>query len=632
MTSLFKRLNTYRRLGVFNILSVVYYRWQVKSGYFEKVMPVSSWVFAEAHELMPAATSLPVAKAPYKVSFFSSAVFEQTSPPAWFLNPYNNLSLEPSKHHWSKIPDFGLSIGDVKTVWELSRFDWLIKACWQTRNTQESPVNINEWLRSWCECNPINQGINWKCAQEVSIRAINMVIANYILDANEQFKRSDTQHFLFVHLQRILPTVRYAKAQDNNHGTSEAAALFTIGHLLSTSNNKTIAAEAKKAGGIGRRLLEDRCAKLINENGDFSQYSVNYHRMMLDTLSFAEIMRVQLGAARFSENFLAKARKATCWLLNVTDPRSGDAPNIGTNDGSLLFNCDDIDFRDFRPSCQLACSVFFKEVVFDEHTHSLSRIFASSITQLQNEAKQTPKNQNTPLLTAQSTFGSSVHSSFKRIGNKTTFGILKVPNNRFRPSQADALHLDLWHQGKNIIRDAGTYSYNPPPEFTDDLGDTTFHSTVQADDRSQMPKLSRFLYAGWLAPNEVALDPGRNSSRGSDSVLAIAGGYTDSLGVTHIRKVSFKANAFQINDQVEGVTSGAVLRFRLYPGNWIYNDNSVSLDDVTLEVTGQTIVSSYLTESVESRYYLRIDPVPVFEVELSGDGVINTTLRLTNLS
>ena len=40
---------------------------------------------------------------------------------------------------------------------------------------------------------------------------------------------------LAVHLKRIAPTLHYAMAQDNNHGTSEAAALFIGGTARSAT-------------------------------------------------------------------------------------------------------------------------------------------------------------------------------------------------------------------------------------------------------------------------------------------------------------------------------------------------------------------------------------------------------------
>jgi hypothetical protein len=60
---------------------------------------------------------------------------------------------------------------------------------------------------------------------------------------------------------------------------------------------------------------------------------------------------------------------------------------------------------------------------------------------------------------------------------------------RFRPSQADALHLDFWLAGSNVLRDAGSYSYNTEPEWLNVFpGHNASHNTVQFDDRDQMPR------------------------------------------------------------------------------------------------------------------------------------------------
>ena len=83
---------------------------------------------------------------------------------------------------------------------------------------------------------------------------------------------------IHLHLQRIAPTLSYAIGQDNNHGTSEAAALFIGGSWLQTLG---LPAGARWAA-LGRRWLENRAVRLIGEDGSFSQYSLNYHRVMLD--------------------------------------------------------------------------------------------------------------------------------------------------------------------------------------------------------------------------------------------------------------------------------------------------------------------------------------------------------------
>ena len=41
--------------------------------------------------------------------------------------------------------------------------------------------------------------------------------------------------------------------------------------------------------------------------------------------------------------------------------------------------------------------------------------------------------------------------------------MLRLPTYNFRPAHADPLHFDLWSNGENILRDAGTFSYNSNP-------------------------------------------------------------------------------------------------------------------------------------------------------------------------
>jgi hypothetical protein len=102
--------------------------------------------------------------------------------------------------------------------------------------------------------------------------------------------------FVSEHCQRIASTLAYAMAQNNNHGTNEAAALFIGGSWLEKLDKKAIYWQK-----IGRRWLENRAKYLIETDGSFSQYSVNYHRVMLDTVWMAEFWRREVGKKAFSE-------------------------------------------------------------------------------------------------------------------------------------------------------------------------------------------------------------------------------------------------------------------------------------------------------------------------------------------
>ena len=85
----------------------------------------------------------------------------------------------------------------------------------------------------------------------------------------------------------VAPKIGYAVGQDNNHGTSEAAALFIGGRWLAALGHPV----GTRWERNGRRWLEERAQRLIERDGSCSQYSVNYHRLMLDTLSVVEIWR-----------------------------------------------------------------------------------------------------------------------------------------------------------------------------------------------------------------------------------------------------------------------------------------------------------------------------------------------------
>jgi len=52
---------------------------------------------------------------------------------------------------------------------------------------------------------------------------------------------------------------------------------------------------------------------------------------------------------------------ASDWLYRLTDAATGDAPNIGANDGAQILQLTDAAYRDFRPSVALAQAVWKQE-------------------------------------------------------------------------------------------------------------------------------------------------------------------------------------------------------------------------------------------------------------------------------
>ncbi|MCO7565658.1 heparinase II/III-family protein [Pseudomonas sp. S 311-6] len=524
------------------------------------------------------------------------------APPDWHLNPLTGVRVPDPEREWWRIADFDRAVGDIKCIWEASRFDWALAFAQRACNGDDTAIaRLNHWLTHWCQQNAPYRGPNWKCGQEASIRLLHLAMSAVILDQHRQ-PLPGLMALVSLHLKRIEPTLSYAMAQDNNHGTSEAAALYIGGTWLMKNGHP----EGERYYRAGRRWLENRACRLIERDGSFSQYSVNYHRVMLDTFSMVEVWRRKFDLPAFSQSFQAKVRAAASWLYAFVDESTGDAPNIGANDGARLLPLTDTDYRDFRPSVQLAMALFLCQRAYRE----------IGAWDLPLQWLDLPAPVAVAERPGSQQFDQGGYVVLRQQGSKA---VLRYPRFRFRPGQADALHLDLWHDGHNLLRDAGSFSYNVDAEWLNYFPGTASHNTVEFDERDQMPRLSRFLFGDWLRTRN--LEP---LARG-DGVVTCAAGYRDGKGATHDRHVTLGANSLQVRDEIAGFTGKAILRWRLRPGEWVLDGNGVSNGTQRLSVAANVaIVRCELVEGWESRYYLEKTRLPVLEVEVAAAGVLIT--------
>ncbi|KAF0809837.1 hypothetical protein A167_01377 [Alcanivorax sp. S71-1-4] len=506
---------------------------------------------------------------------------------------------------WFQLPDYDVAIGDIKGIWEASRFDWVLSlAQHAAMGSDESLQRLNEWLADWFHCNRPYQGPNWKCGQEASIRVMHLLMAAYLLEQVE-LPLQGLVDAVEVHLKRIAPTMLYAVGQDNNHGTSEAAALFMGGTWLARQGR----AVGVRYGAQGRKWLAERASRLIMPDGSFSQYSVNYHRVMLDTYSWVELWRRMLDEPAFHSSLYDRLKLATDWLANMVVSPDGDAPNLGANDGARLIPLTDTDYRDFRPSVQLATVIF----------HGASAYLAPGAYDLPlawlGVAKPDVSHD------ARST-RDYPDGGFCLIRTADAAVLFRFPVFRFRPSQCDLLHVDLWTSGLNLLRDAGTYSYNSGDQWQDYFGSTEAHNTLQFDDRDQMPRLSRFLYGAW--PKVCHRVPLHEQG----GVWCCEAGFRDWRGAEHIRALSFQSGLLRVEDVIKGFRSHATLRWRLAPGEWVLTDSGVqgALGKVDIRAVDASI-QLRLVEGQESRYYSHRQAVPVLEAIVRKECTIISEIR-----
>lgn len=531
-------------------------------------------------------------------------------PPKWTTNPLSGEHFALPLKPWWKITDFNESIGDIKLIWELSRMNWVIAFAQRARNgDKKSLINLNKWLEDWLKNNPPYLGPNWKCGQEASIRIINLCCGALILDDIKNTTKG-LQELIRLHLQRISSTISYGIAQDNNHGTSEAAALFIGGSWLDSLGSL----DGKKYESLGRKFLHNRTSKLVQKDGSFSQYSLNYHRMVLDSLSIVELWRRKLGAKVLPNDFYESASKATSWLYQMVCNESGEVPNIGANDGSLLLQLTNSSYTDYRPSVQLSANLFQSRQAYSNIPNCDFHLSWLGLNQHQPDSEKY----------INCDFDSGGYKILRFSAARVFF---RYPRFKFRPSQADAMHIDFWIDSFNFFGDAGSFSYNSNPDMSSYFSGTASHNTIQFDDRDQMPRLGRFLFGSWLKASHVSPVVVNNHN------VSCSASYIDYKGASHNRNISLNASSLIIIDRVSGFKKKAVISWRLPDSQWIKKDikNGIVISDemgYKIKISSnKSIVQANIVQGWKSLFYAKKVPVSILKVEINSSGTITTDVN-----
>lgn len=603
------KIKTVFALGWLNIGKVVLYRMKKKWGYYKNhsaqlistgscFKPVEVALFSPELEANPNWQG--------KVKYFDHMLLTlDENPPDWHSNPFNGQRFDSSIGWW-KIADFDNKKGDIKCFWQASRFDWVISFAQAAKQGDGEALNkLNYWLQDWIQKNPPYLGVNWKCGQEASIRVLHLAMAALILNQ----ARTPSEILLELidcHLKRIELTLSYAIAQDNNHTTSEAAALF-IGGVWLESQKK---AAGKKWHQLGRRKLERAVKRLIEPDGTFSQYSLNYHRVLVDTLNMVEVWRSYWKLEEFSPLWKTRVIAAIDFLFMLVDPKTGQVPNLGSNDGARLLPLTNTDYQDYRPSVQLANLLFKGQGAYEEKGKWDLALKWLNIPSGRFDPKSLSSKTKTTLFD---------DGGYAVIHRPKVMLLMRYPRFQFRPGHADALHLDLWIDGENHLRDGGTYSYNTNLDDLKYFSGTSSHNTIEFDGRDQMPRLGRFLFGGWLQTRAL------EQLVETEEVTRFGASYQDSYGAIHSRKIELSNTSLKVHDEIKGFVSRAVLRWRLKPGPWQIKDHSIYLRHQQIHIQASVpIIRFALVEGKESRFYLHKNSLPVLEIEVSQPGRLTT--------
>lgn len=411
----------------------------------------------------------------------------------WVTNPETGFKYDSTKH-WSEINDFNAKNGDIKYVWEKSRFSYLLTIMrYDYHFNQDNAAFVFSEIESWINANPVNQGPNWKCSQEISLRTINWLYVLYFYKNSKELtteRWNKIQNNIYWSLHHVYHHIDFSRiAVRNNHAITETL-MLTISELLFP-----FFPETKKWAKDGRKYFEQEIAYQIYDDGTFLQFSMNYHRVVIQLLSLG-ISITEKNQKPFSSQVYTKAYKSLNFLYQCLQEENGYLPNYGANDGAWFFPLSDSDYRDYRQQLNTLHTILTQKNLY------VDAKFMEDAYWVMGEGK-TVSNQvkkSISKITGTISFETGGYYLFR---TSTSFTFLRCGNHKDRPSHADNLHLDVWVQGENVLRDSGTYKYNTAKKYQAYFSGSQGHNTVSVDGQSQMLKGSRFIWYFWSQAKEA---------------------------------------------------------------------------------------------------------------------------------
>ncbi|MGR5187696.1 heparinase II/III domain-containing protein [Photobacterium damselae] len=382
----------------------------------------------------------------------------------------NNISYENLKNVYFKELRIEQG-GDIKVPWEVGRLKELISlsVCAIFYREEVYFSKIQDVMKSFQVDANFPNGIHWLCPMEVSIRMLNLIISYSILS------KSYNKNKLNFILNSIYQHYLYLKNNNEfNYGLRN-------NHYFCCINSLLIAAfffRDEKEFVYYENKVIDEFFYQFNADGSNFESSTCYHRYSLEMIAWSSILTYEkFNFSKIRDRFL----KAINFTLKVTNNITNNVPIIGDNDSGFFLRLQPLftDNKSIEFNSNFVLNFLYPKKDVDSLFILDSFFYKENIKYLQgylHVSDISKINIKRPLIKGFNKISKKEYR-FKITNHEKLnyflfedFGLLVIKGIEFycslrfggRPCghmHNDALSIELWIDGENIVKDPGTFVY-----------------------------------------------------------------------------------------------------------------------------------------------------------------------------
>ncbi|MGC0336141.1 alginate lyase family protein [Streptomyces sp. SLBN-8D4] len=484
---------------------------------------------------------------------FFGVVRDDMADPDWWRDPKTGRRA-PSGYAFDVPYRSEDAVGDIKQIWEPSRHQYLTRlaAAYAVTGNERYAERVAEHLRSWWSANPPLRGVHWISGIELGIRLLSWVWIRRLLDgwpgAADLFEGNPVARNQIWHHQRWLAAFPSRGSSANNHVIAETAGQFAASCAFDWFPSSTRwRAEALRS--LDRQLRGNTYGSGLNR-----ELATEYHGLVLE-LGLAALAEADAAEVPVPASVRLVLLRMTDALAAVVDnrlrpPRQGDA-----DDGHGLI-VDGAGTDRWASLLATGDAVFGRLDWWPEVTATDVRTpLLAALVKPTDPSATRPASRPAHFADAGMTILRGPEEIWCRCDGGP-HGFLSIAAH----AHADALSVEVRHDGVDVLADPGTYCYHGQPEWRQYFRSTLGHNTLQLDGTDQSVSGGPFLWTRHAESRVLVADPSGEVARWS----AEHDGYEGSV---HRRQVELTAESQELRlvDEVSGPRRTVHLAFHLGP-------------------------------------------------------------------